>query len=372
MATRFLSSTFELTGIQSRTNSWTLADLETINQTMDDNIDSLISFSKFLGAQSQDVVLSTYKNKENVTTFNLPKVVNNGKSGLVVSFGQLLLPLIYDKKAKGYTCGDASFEVEGYIRENETEVKAVNLLAVNKVEIDGFPTKITYSIKVGSPYLATSDELVSLTKDLVAGKAIESNRITTIGSGGTYENSIKACSVPKGVYKVVSVKKPQALPKGGYAYEGYIQPVDESGNLTDDKRILIAMGAGPFKTKGSMALLNKMIRAFESGSTLPPVYASFDGAYMSGTGYPGAIAYSREVQDIDTDFTTFLQDAKSNQTRIRMENSSSLMSESELAKFLDDAAKKKADDKAKAGNNIVEGPKVEPKVPVPQLDDIPF
>jgi hypothetical protein len=366
---RFTSAAFKPLGIHQDAVAWTQSELSKLNEEINSpDIDNVLTLAQLLNAAQDSIVLATYRSKtDNMVYFSVPQVLANAEGILSIYLStEVSFPLEYQAKGKTYNYGDVVFKVSPYKRENEKEVRAINLTTTISQTIDGFEEDFIISLQVK----AKQDvDLAKLAKDILAGDSVGSDRITTIGSGsGGYDDSIKPWMLTRGFYKITQMKNPFNLPDGGTIYEGYVTAVDDSGDvLPDAAPKLVSMNAGPFVTQKSYVLVKSAQTA--------DVYVSIDGAYNTSMG-TASIGYASILRGkTDAKWKEFLAEAKAHQINVRRNNSKDLLSqsqiESETAKHLEAKAAKRA---AKSGpaNNIVPAPTKELAVAMPEVDDIPF
>lgn len=372
---RISSDSFKSLGIHQDAIAWTVKDLEEINNDFfSDDIDNLITLADALDVLSTDEVLTTYVSKsDNQVYFSVPRIHLNSSGEICIFLGSKIeFVLTYDSKSKTYNSASGlSFKVSPYKRDKEKEVRAINFITTIAVEIDGLEEDYTYSIPVKTQ---KDVDLVELAKSLQAGSTVTSDHLIKIGSGGSYDISIKPWMLPKGLYTIVRMKTPYSLPEGGKIWEGYVSQVNSDGSISDEQT-LVSMNSNPFVKNKSQVLVNAALKGAN-------VYFTVDGAYTTSMG-TATIGYSSILSNpTEAKIKTFLTEAKAHHITVRRSNSESLLNDSQILQLMD---KYLAEQEAKKNKGATKSDDTVAPVPVtvlsqnpvtvpatPDFDEIPF
>jgi len=364
---RFNSDNFSTLGIQFDAATWTLDEINSINNTVfSDDIDNLIDLCQRLGCAATDTVLTTYESKaDKKVYFSIPRIHLNAEGVLSLFIGSnLSFPLTYEKKA--YTVGELSFKVVPYRRKDEKEIRAINFVTTVTKTVDDIEEDFEISLGVKCKF---ESDLNEITKALQSGAKLPDGNLIQIGVGGSgYAIALKPWMLPKGNYKITSVKEPFKLPDGGKIWEGYVSPVDSQGSVDESVSTLVIMNANPFIRNKSETLL----KAAMNGTS---VYVQINGAYHTSMGI-GAIAYASMLSEAKDDkeatqrWKSFAFAANRECLSMRTRYSSEVLKAEEIEtltqKYLDERAKKSSEPKEPKKELATVG------TSVPAIDDIPF
>lgn len=370
MTIRITSPALSATQIQDEASEFTFAELSRLNEEffgddLETNvIDDLLELAKVLKCSNDAVILTTYKTNNGVF-FSCPSVQLNAEGKLILALGaKTTFELVHDAKTKMYSIEgtDLTFKTVIYTNDNK-EVKGVNLMLKYDADVDGLDIEVEYALQVK---VTTEQDFKVIAKALQSGESLTSDQLVQIGSGGSFDISIKPWMLSKGFYMITRMKPAVVLP-ALTIHEGYCKRINDTGEFIDDEEYLVSMNAAPFIQNKSNILVNQA----RLGT---PIVFGIDGGFRMSMGI-STIGDARILRNKDNAFNSegfkaFKAACKSAFINKRRQNASSVLSEAQLKEegqlYLDKRNKKPVD----AANTIV--PTTETALVTPSLQDAPF
>lgn len=339
---KFDNSEFISLGIHYSAQQWTYTDcLELLDNYVSSTLEQLTQLAADLKVAPDQVILSTYTNKRDKSLwFNLPRFQLNKDGEFCLFIGDVEIQTVYDPESENYIVPGHKFEVDIKRKDDEDTTSPITrILMVSKYnrKVEGLKENFVLTIPVRTK---KDSDLKAIAVALQNGETHD--QLQQVGKGGGFSPFYKPFMLPKGFYKIDSVKEPKYLAAGGIIWEGYVK------SLTDGQVYPVKMNSGPFVVQQRDTLLKSAIVG-------KAVYLYLNGAYNTALGI-AAIGHASVLPEIDGNVSqqiwqAFEADCKRITAATASKNSGKLLTEAQIqeqkAKFEGDEAARIAEWQAK-------------------------